>query len=304
MKKVLFRADKNIYKANMHCHTTVSDGKHTPEQIKEMYKARGYSIVAFTDHRNLVDRSFLNDNDFLAISGVEVNTNVMNESWVNTKTYHLNLYATKPDLPQPPQMNDVDYHDINAVNKYIKDRVDEGFLVCYNHPYWSLQTYEEYKDLRNCFAMEIYNHGCELEGYYGYNPQVFDEMLRTGNNIYCLSVDDNHNDWIDDSFGGFININSGSLEYGAIITALKNGDFYASQGPEIYEITRDGNKIHVKCSEVSVIHLYTDGRKCYFKKGENITEAEFEISGNERYVRVMCRDENKLDANSNAFWIN
>ena len=39
------------YKANLHCHTTHSDGKLTPSQTREAYQAQGYSVVAFTDHR-------------------------------------------------------------------------------------------------------------------------------------------------------------------------------------------------------------------------------------------------------------
>ena len=35
---------------NLHCHTVVSDGDLTPEQVKEAYMGQGYSIVAFTDH--------------------------------------------------------------------------------------------------------------------------------------------------------------------------------------------------------------------------------------------------------------
>jgi len=42
-------------------------------------------------------------------------------------------------------------------------------------------------------AMEIYNHGCVVEGYDDYVPQIFDAMLRKGNRIFCVATDDNHN---------------------------------------------------------------------------------------------------------------
>ena len=41
MKKYLFKNDQNLYKANLHCHTTVSDGKMTPEEVKDTYKKEG-----------------------------------------------------------------------------------------------------------------------------------------------------------------------------------------------------------------------------------------------------------------------
>ena len=174
--------------------------------------------------------------------------------------------------------------------------------MCYNHPYWSLQEYDDYSQLRGCFAMEIYNHGCEVEGYYGYNPQVYDEMLRSGGPVYCVSTDDNHNT-LDDSFGGYVMINADTLEYGAVINALKQGDFYSSQGPEIYEISIEGTKLCIKCSDVDLINVFTDGRRCYVKKEDGINHAEFELVGNEKYIRVMCRDRLKRDAHSNAYFL-
>lgn len=40
------------YKANLHTHTTVSDGTATPGQMIRTYKNKGYSILAITDHDN------------------------------------------------------------------------------------------------------------------------------------------------------------------------------------------------------------------------------------------------------------
>ena len=311
-KQILFRA-ANTYKANLHCHTTVSDGKWTPQQVKTAYKAKGYSIVAFSDHNVLVNQSELNDENFLAINALEVD--IAEESpdkpWPKCKCYHLNLFSADPNKDKtPPIMHGINYHDTDAINDYIKARVDEGFLVSYNHPHWSMQTHEEYSKLKGCFAMEIFNNGCEVtDGYYGYNPQVYDEMLRAGGkegNLFCLSTDDNHNNPIhavSDSFGGFVMIESPSLLYSDVINALESGNFYSSQGPEIYEISIENRDLHVKCSESKVIVVYTDGRRCHLKQGDSLTEAVFTLSGNEKYIRVMCRDANHKDANSNAYWM-
>ena len=62
--KTLIGKKKNFFKANLHCHSTLSDGKWTIEKIKEEYKKRGYSIVAFSDHDHLINHSDLNDKDF------------------------------------------------------------------------------------------------------------------------------------------------------------------------------------------------------------------------------------------------
>lgn len=46
----LLKTNGRFYKANLHCHTTLSDGKMTAEEVKEYYLKNGYNIVAFTDH--------------------------------------------------------------------------------------------------------------------------------------------------------------------------------------------------------------------------------------------------------------
>ena len=54
MKKYLLPRNGKFYKANMHAHTTVSDGRLSPEEMKRAFMERGYSIVAFTDHEVMV----------------------------------------------------------------------------------------------------------------------------------------------------------------------------------------------------------------------------------------------------------
>ena len=63
--------ERTYYKANLHAHSTVSDGGLTPLELKERYKAHGYSILAYTDHELLVDHSDLADPDFLPIDLVK-----------------------------------------------------------------------------------------------------------------------------------------------------------------------------------------------------------------------------------------
>ena len=64
MRKYLLPKDGTFYKANLHCHSTVSDGALTPEELKKAYMAEGYSIIAYTDHnvlfitRNCVTKIF------------------------------------------------------------------------------------------------------------------------------------------------------------------------------------------------------------------------------------------------------
>ena len=69
MKKFLLPESGNFYKANLHCHSTVSDGKLTPEELKQIYREQGYSAIAFTDHWFFVTHNELTDEHFVALNG-------------------------------------------------------------------------------------------------------------------------------------------------------------------------------------------------------------------------------------------
>ena len=60
------------YKANLHCHSHLSDGEFSPEKLRDIYREKGYSVLAVTDHNRLVEHSDLNREDFLMLTGYEV----------------------------------------------------------------------------------------------------------------------------------------------------------------------------------------------------------------------------------------
>ena len=102
MKKYLLPQSGNFYKANLHCHTTVSDGALTPEEVKKVYQEKGYSIVAYTDHDVLISHSVLNDEDFLALNGFEAEITEPCHDFTFAKTCHICFIALDPDnLVQP-----------------------------------------------------------------------------------------------------------------------------------------------------------------------------------------------------------
>ena len=59
------------YRANLHSHSTLSDGRLTPEQLVEAYREAGYSILAITDHEAPYDHTALSTPDFLLLTGYE-----------------------------------------------------------------------------------------------------------------------------------------------------------------------------------------------------------------------------------------
>ena len=143
-------------------------------------------------------------------------------------------------------------------NAYIKERTEAGFLCCYNHPYWSLQNYDDYKDFEGLWAMEIYNHGCEHDGLYGFNPQSYDEMLRSGQKLFTVATDDLRVRVLGTAFCVQAYENSGQaevvLEHGSVRLQTPEGVNLVTLQPDqraLYDAAADNLEI----SHVNASHL-------------------------------------------------
>lgn len=335
MRKYLLPEGGNFYKVNLHCHSTFSDGKRTPEELKEEYMAHGYSAVAFTDHNVLIPHHELTDENFVALSGFELDVNEAEKHSGFKKCCHICYVALEPNNEQivcwhrekfvgkssvahrPLVKFDESLPDYERVYtpECISDMMqkgrDGGFFVTYNHPVWSMEDYSNYMGYHGMHAMEICNYGCEVEGYPDYNPKVYDDMLRGGERIYCISTDDNHNrrskdDPQYDSFGGWVCVKADSLTYENITDGLMKGNFYASRGPEIKALWYEDGKIHVECSpaaRIDAIYGIRRGRAVIAPNGQAVTEAEFEVPEDSVYVRLTVTDEHGKTADTNAFFM-
>ena len=336
MKKYLLPETGKFYKANLHCHSTVSDGKLSPETLKGAYMAHGYSIIAYTDHDVMVPHHDLTDERFLALTGYEMEVNEVapEKHKTMTKTCHMCFIALDPDNTRQvcyhrskyiwgnalKYREQLDYDDTlpdyervyspEGISEMMKIGRDNGFFVTYNHPYWSLEKYTDYSGYENMNAMEICNYGCVAVGYMDYDPQSYDDFLMQGKRIFCLATDDNHNgrpltDRACDSFGGFTMIKADKLEYKTITDALQAGNFYASQGPIINALWFEDGEVHIECEAADRI-LYNTGRRRaeirFDNSGNGLTHASFKVAPEDIYFRLTVIDKQGYHANTNAYF--
>lgn len=326
MKKYLISDKGQFYKANLHSHSTVSDGELTPEEIKKLYADNGYSIVAFTDHNHFVIHNELSDENFLALNGVENAADEQGKPQFFGRCCDICYIALSPNRKLHPLQNkndvkgDGEYSPFvpeycaDDVNMMIATGVKNGFFVTYNHPAWSLENYPVYMSYNGMHAMEIFNFSSSVDGYNEYNCDKYDDMLRGGKRLYCIATDDNHNrapntcHW--DSFGGFTMIKAPSLKYEDVAEALLKGDFYASRGPVINAlwIDTDDCSVHIECEKAVRVVCTRGGRRCreVFAKEQGVdclTEVKFSINPTDLYFRITVFDENGLTADTNAYFI-
>lgn len=331
MKKFLLPEGGHFYKANLHCHSTISDGKFTPEQLKKHYMEHGYSIIAYTDHYVMIPQHQLTDENFLALTGCEMAIHAPDELYKTVgQVCHFNIIALDPEKRKQELHHPNKFEEKNAGKYEYDDRFEEcpliyssenitkmmttarenGYFVTYNHPTWSNEHYNEYTNYHGMHAMEICNYGCLMGGYDDNNAHIYDDMLRAGERIYCIATDDNHcgkdpSDPKFDACGGFTMIKADKLEYKAIADALIAGNFYASQGPAIEELWFEDGNVHLKCSDAKRIFMTTARRKARLVKapqGETVNEAVFDVAPEDRYVRFTVIDSEGLPAQTNAYF--
>ena len=332
MKKMLISPEKKQYKANLHCHSTLSDGRLAPEVLKEMYKSHGYDILAITDHCHPYDHSAMNDPDFLFLTGYEAYIRESGGPFDRFKSeIHMNLFARDPHnvalvcydprytryIPEEefktikrvgseePREYSVEY-----INEFIRTAKDNGYLVAYNHPYWSMESAADILSYENLFSLELRNTDSYNLNRLECGEMLYDAMLRRGMRLGVNAGDDNHNKYPEghvwcDSFGWYTVILADKLEYSDVISAMERGDCYVSNGPVINEISVDGDTVTVDCSEAQEIYMYFGSKEpaaVRLPKGETRTHFELPLNERAEHIRVSVYDSEGRAANTRGFF--
>lgn len=265
------------YKGNLHLHTTVSDGARTPEEASRLYKEAGYDFIAYTDHWVHADET--NAEGLLVLAGCEydIGSNVADGIW-----HIVSIGATSaPDVTRACTPTEV----VAAIHE------KDGFAVL-AHPAWSLNTPEQMLSVEGVDATEIYNslsglpHNCRP-----YSGLLTDMLAARGVYWPLLATDDTHFYGLSDTCRSFIYVRAEACTRAALMSALRKGDFYASQGPRL-QVWREGDSVKVACSPVEEIVYYTarvwtPNRS---QTGEGLTHGEYPVTAADRFVRVEVRD--------------
>ena len=314
----LLRANGPFYKANLHCHTTLSDGKMTPLQVKEWYHSHGYSIVAFTDHSKYAVHPELQGEGFLPVPGVEVAFTCVDPDHPPLK-YRL---CHKKFIPRDPEtavyMPEEPTYDLGVMNRYIARMKQSGWLCTLNHPGWSLQTTEEIHGLMGLDGFEVYNHTSHALDNNGDGQAHYALYLNSGRCAWAVATDDNHAGFdengsicaADDTLGGYIMISMPELSHAAFVESFENGRFYASTGPAIHRLYIDEARdaVVLDCSPVRRVIVKGIHTACPFRliaRGDDITHAEIplaDIRRREPFFRLELATRSMRRAYSQPWW--
>jgi len=273
------RYGKTRYKINLHTHTTLTDGRATPAEVVKRYRSMGYDAIALTDHWFFGAED--ETPDFTVLSGAEYN---INGNDCRDGVYHILCIGAKaaPAVKKamPPQ-------------KIIDEIHRVGGLVVLAHPAWSLNEPEAIAKLRGIDAIEIYNSVSGVQMSRRPDSSLIVDMLGARGIFYpLLAADDAHYYDGSDDCVSWIMVEADDCSRERLLPAIREGKFYATQGPEIH-LFHEGDTFVVKCSPVSEIVFISNATwtpRAF--KGENLTEARYKPADYECFIRaeVMDRD--------------
>ena len=300
----LFSAAKGAYRGNLHGHSTHSDGRNSPADVVRLYRDAGYHFTCLSEHywsnprfcaATLNDASALDRDDFITLLSAELHCH--GKLYDCDGLWHIVANGLPPGFAIAGETE--------TGPELVSRAVAAGAYVTIAHPEWYSLTDAEAQALAEAGAhgVEIYNHASAIYAARGGGRATVDYLLHQGFPIHITATDDSH-DIPRDAFGGWVMVAARDLTSDAILAALKAGDFYASTGPDILSITRDGTVIEIETSPVQRIILAADKHHAEPVAGDGITRARFDLKKfDPAFVRIVAIDARGRSAWSNPYWL-
>ena len=265
-----FSGPGRFWRGNLHTHSTLSDGALEPQVVVDAYKNAGYDFMMLSDHFldrydwPVADTRAFRSNSFTTIIGSELHApeTRVGELW------HIVGAGLPLDFPACGK---------TETGAQIADRaLEAGAFIGIAHPAWSQLTMEDSRVIACAHAVEVYNHGCFVESDRGDGWYLLDQMLNEGRRLSAFATDDAHFK-TDDAFGGWVQVRADSLDPDILLTALKKGEYYSSQGPVIHDMELEGTELHVTCSPANTIVAICGNSRTAGRTGKSITSATIDL---------------------------
>ena len=158
MQQQAFTGKNRMLKGGLHCHTTRSDGKGTPEEVIAKHAQNGYDFLALTDHRKYNLKNFTNL-PITIVPGVEIDRNIAGAGRVHC--FHTVCIGPVEGngFAQDETFERGEIKDQYEFQPLLDEVHAKNNLTIYCHPEWSGTPAAEFMRLKGNFAMEVWNSG-------------------------------------------------------------------------------------------------------------------------------------------------
>lgn len=292
-----FSGPGRFWRGNLHGHSSGSDGAIPPEEVCARYRRAGYDFVAVTDHFlasygfPVTDTRPFRGGGFTTLLGAELHA---------PATAHGDLWhLVAVGLP-------VDFAATGAAETgpaLARRAAAAGAFVALAHPHWLALSTEDGLAVEAAHAVEVYNHKSAVEVDRGDGLVLLDALLHAGRRLGAIASDDSH--WTGtEAFAGWVMVRAEENEPEALLAALRRGAYYASQGPRIEHVARDGDMLEIACSPADAIILSGPRTWRQHALGRGLTRARLPLDPTAGgWRRLVIRDSAGRRAWSNPLWL-
>lgn len=282
-------------KGNLHTHTAMSDGDSPPAEVAAWYRDHGYQFLVITDHDKVTKTAA--PDGLVLIPGEEVTDRL------SGKSLHVNAIGLTRVVP--PQRGTT---KVEVLQRNIDAVRAAGGIPLVNHPNfgWAFGS-AELMQLRGVTLLEI------ASGHPYVNAQgppsvesMWDDLLTAGKRVWGVAVDDSHHlkrPWDTDvALPGkaWVVVRAARADAKSILRALEGGEFYASTGVELEDVSPYAVRVREKnTAHYRIQFIGAKGRVLQETVGP---AASYEPRGDEVYVRVKVTDSNGKCAWTQPVW--
>jgi len=276
-----YTSKAHVYKGQLHCHTTNSDGAQSPTVLVTAYRDAGYDFISITDHDfNTPDPGV---SGILFIPGVEDGSNGNHLVRINAATAG---------------------NGGTAGQAVIDLALAAGSFVHIAHPNFSYSTIDwtdvELESLEGYYGAEVWN---SLVSPDQNAEDRIDTLLSAYRKLYLLAVDDCHDVTAAYAKTASVRVFADNLTLSEIMENLKRGNFYSSNGADISSITVSKRTITVTTPVAGTIDFIGTGGAVKQTKAA-ATSDTYTVFGNEVYVRIkITRDSDGKIAWTNPVYV-
>ena len=132
---------------------------------------------------------------------------------------------------------------------------------------------------------------------------TLDLLLGEGRKLNLCATDDAHFAG-PDYFGGWVMVKAQANDPELLLTALKSGHYYSTQGPEFKSIRWASEEVEIECSASRSIIVQGQGSATAAIHGESVTKGKIKLTRLEdsTWMRVTIVDSAGKKAWSNPVW--
>lgn len=284
-------------RGNLHTHSTLSDGWHSPQVVIGEYARRGYDFLMLSDHDVWVSQSDLARFDacgMILIPGNEVSAG-------GPHILHVNAGCRVDPSP-----------DRSAVLRAIAG--DPGSFAIACHPNWmgverqegamafiEHLPYSQLAALPSCAGLEIYNGVTERLNGSALATDKWDRLLTEGRRVWAFANDDSHRlaghearktkpdptpFMNDDAALGWNMVAVRERSAAAVVAAMREGRFYPTTGVIIRRMTANGSLIRIETDDGVRISAIRETGRVFARSDGPVLEVH--APADAAYVRFEC----------------